>query len=223
MEIENKEALVILNDTIRRIAKEESDNSNFDVTRNARITKVYKPDNGSVFSITGYDIEVDGKSYYIEKQSGKGITADENNIVKLHIPCNNMNNMYLSYAHDPEDFIEYFSSNETSSYNMYWKSKRIESVMTDIRSVTFPATTNQFSSTTTSFPMPLPLTSGYPYDIIFSADNGVWGVITSYNVMGTSTGASTWVNVTLYHKNPTTTTAVTKTCNCYVKAMGITS
>ena len=104
---ENADALKVLTETINRLADEAVDQADYDRTRNARITNVHYEE-GTAFTITGYDIEVDGKEYYLPKQAGKGIMAKKGDIVKIHIPCNNSNYMYLSYPHDPEDFIKYF-------------------------------------------------------------------------------------------------------------------
>lgn len=220
---ENSDALQNIVETIDYVSTQNMKKATYDVTRNARITKVYYDEGGSVFTIKGYDIEVDGKSYYLKKESGKGIIAEENDIVKLHIPCNNMNYMYLSYSHDPEDFIKYFTSAEGSSYTSSWNSGRKEVILSYDISVTFPATTDQFSSVTVSFPMGLKITRGMPYNFIFTADNGVWGVVTSHDVYGNiDADTTTSVSVKLYNENPSTS-AVTKSFNIYLKAMGITN
>ena len=211
---ENADALKVLTETINRLADEAVDQADYDRTRNVRIIKVYYAE-GTAFTITGYDIEVDGKVYYFPKQSGKGIMAKKDDIVKMHIPCNNMNNAYLSYPHDPEDFIKYFTTDEGSSYYMYWNSSRFEQVISyELFSITFPPTTNQFNEYVyqlSGFYLPQSLR---PYTFTVTADNGVWGVVQDYNVMSLDNSAQ--LNIKFYNQG-----AVTKNFNIYIKAMGI--
>lgn len=220
---ENSDALQNIVETIDYVSTQNMKKATYDVTRNARITKVYYDEGGSVFTIKGYDIEVDGKNYYLKKESGKGIIAEENDIVKLHIPCNNMNYAYLSYPHDPEDYIKYFISTEGSSYIMSWRSGRRDVVLSYDITLTFPSTTKQFSSVLVPIEIPLKKTRGLPYTFIVSGDNGVWGVMNSSNVLGKEDESlATTVSIKFYNENPNTTSSVAKTFNMYIKASGIT-
>ena len=213
MDDTNQKATKELADMIHYVADESVKDAPYDVTRNARITKVYYAQD--LNTIIGYDVKVDDKKYYITKESGKGIIARENDVVKAHFPCNNSNNIYLSYPHDAEDFIKYFITNEGSEYIMYYNTGRYEHVITRDTSATFPATTKQFSSTVVNIPMDLPTSLTY-YSFEVLCDNGVWGVVT--NALVTN---ATSLSVKLYNENPTTTSPVTKPFNFYIKAMGI--
>ena len=213
MDDTNQKATKELADMIRYVANEAVKDAPYDVTRNARITKVYNAQD--LNTIIGYDVKVDDKEYHITKESGKGIIARENDVVKAHFPCNNSNNIYLSYPHDPEDFIKYFITNEGSEYIMYYNTGRYEHVLNYSMSVTFPATSKQFSSATKNIQLVLPTSlTHYSFEVL--CDNGVWGTVKDSLVNQSST-----INVKLYNENPTTTAPVTKTINFYIKAMGI--
>ena len=213
MDDTNQKATKELADMIRYVANEAVKDAPYDVTRNARITKVYNAQD--LNTIIGYDVKVDDKEYHITKESGKGIIARENDVVKAHFPCNNSNNIYLSYPHDPEDFIKYFITNEGSEYIMYYNTGRYEHVLNYDMSVTFPATSKQFSSATKNIQLVLPTSlTHYSFEVL--CDNGVWGTVTDSLVNQSST-----ISVKLYNENPTTTATVTKTINFYIKAMGI--
>ena len=213
MEDFNQKATKEIADMMHYVAEDAVKNAPYDKTRNATITKVYYAQD--LNTIIGYDIKVDGRSYHIPKESGKGIIAKENDVVKLHFPCNNASQFYLSYPHDPEDFIKHFITNEGSEYIMYYNTGRYERVIAYDIPVTFPATTKQFSSVVVNIPMALPTSLvHYSFDVV--CDSGVWGVVTDSLV-----SSATSVNVKLYNENPTTTTPVTKTLSFYIKAMGI--
>ena len=149
MEDFNQKATKEIADMMHYVASEAVDNAGYDKTRNARVTQVYYAD---IFQtiINGYDVDVDGRSYHLSKERGKGVIAKVNDVVKLHFPCDNSNLMYISYPHDPEDFIaEYTPTN----YGYRWKYNNGTKVVkifsnTYHTSLTFPATTNQFSETT---------------------------------------------------------------------------
>ena len=98
MEDSDMKAIREIANGMEYVANEAVDKASYDVTRNARITKVYYDWEDAIKYTSAYDITCDGKPYHINKERGKGIIAEKNDIVKLHIPCNNMNNMYLSYA-----------------------------------------------------------------------------------------------------------------------------
>ena len=213
MDDTNQKATKELADMMHFVANEAVKDAPYDVTRNARITKVYYETD--VNTIIGYDVKVDDKEYHITKESGKGIIARENDVVKAHFPCNNSNNIYLSYPHDPEDFIKYFITNEGSEYIMYYNTGRYEHVLNYDMSVTFPATSKQFSSATKNIQLVLPTSlTHYSFEVL--CDTGVWGTVTDSLVNQSST-----INVKLYNENPTTTDPVTKTINFYIKAMGV--
>ena len=184
---ENADALKVLTETINRLADEAVDQADYDRTRNARITKVYKDYSNA---ITGYDYEVDGKKYYIDKERGKGIIARENDIVKLHIPCNNMNGVYLSYPHDPEDYVKSYTISTASnpgslnyiSYGTNWGSNvgKLDFALGEHR--TFPATTKQFSSILVEIPWNV-VGNGRDYfgsTFQVSADEGVLATFYEY-------------------------------------------
>lgn len=218
MEDSDMKAIREIANGMEYIASEAVDKAPYDVTRNARITKVYY-DEFEAFYIIGYDVTCDGKSYHIDKERGKGINAKENDIIKLHIPCNNMNNMYLSYAHDPEDFVKYFVTIEGADYSSYWNSGLYEQVLSsELYNITFPATTNQYSSVSLTMNMTLPKTNGRYYSFIVTADNGVTGKVMNYNVDEVT--VSTPLIVKFSNENPINT-AITKGFNYYIKAIGL--
>jgi len=214
MEDSDMKAIREIANGMEYVASEAMKFAPYDKTRNGRITKVYYET--GVNTIIGYDFNLDGKEYHLKKEQGRGIIAKENDVVKVHFPCNNSNYMYLSYPHDPEDFIKYFVSSEGEEYYLIWNTGRYEHIITSTLNLTFPATTKQFSSTSISYSIFLPQTAGIPYDFIISCDNGVQGVVTDHNVL---VGSS--INIKFYNENPTTTTPVTKEVKVYVKAMGI--
>ena len=212
---ENADAIKVLTETMNRIADESVDQADYDRTRNARITKVYKD---YTSAIIGYDIEVDGKSYHINKERGKGIIARENDIVKLHIPCNNMNNLYLSYPHDPEDYVKSYiistaSNTGVSNYISYETELgsnvgKLDFALGEYR--TFSATTKQFSSILVTIPWS-GVGSGNDYfgsTFQVSADEGVLATFYEY---GTNS-----IIIKCYNENPTTTDPVTKFFNIFV-------
>ena len=213
MEDSDMKAIKEIASGMEYVASEAMKFAPYDKTRSARITKVYNAQD--LNTIIGYDVKVDDKEYHITKESGKGIIARKNDVVKAHFPCNNSNNIYLSYPHDPEDFIKYFSTNEGSEYIMYYHSGRYEHVLNYDMSVTFPATSKQFSSATKNIQLVLPTSLTY-YSFEVLCDNGVWGTVTDSLVNQSST-----INVKLYNENPTTTDPVIKTIKFYIKAMGI--
>ena len=218
MDDTNQKATKELADMIHFVAEDAVGKAPYDVTRNARVTKVYKE--GYVFDeyISGYDVNVDGRNYYLAKERGKGVIAKENDIVKLHFPCNNPNYMYMSYAHDAEDFIVEYTHTQYGhvwKYNNGTKAVRIFG-NTSPTSLTFPATTNQFSETTITIDCEeagISVTSDenkkYAYTVM--CDNSVWGTVDNYN-------SSDWIIVNLFNKNPNTTSPVTKNVNIRIVA-----
>lgn len=215
MDDTNQKATKELADMIHYVANEAVKDATYDRTRNARITKVYN--NGtSITDITGYDVKVDDKEYYISKERGKGIIANVNDSVKAHFPCNNPNSIYLSYAHDPEDYIKYFLATESDSFaRIYNSNLREQNMSKEYKSIygnaiTFPATTKQFSSVDVVLGdsyFYLPLVS-IPWRIFVSTDNGVHGVIMNSEVY--QMDSSHPLTIRLYNENPTTTNPVTK-------------
>lgn len=143
-------------DMIHYVADETVDKATYDRTRNARITKVYY--NQITQNILGYDVKVDDKEYHIDKERGKGIVAKKEDIVKIHFLCNNPNSYYLSYPHDPEDFIRMLDLEMgTDQYSIYYNSgfyKHI--VQSDNIGQVFPIKTDQFSVATAYTVMVLP-------------------------------------------------------------------
>ena len=213
----NQKATKELADMIHFVADEAVDGANYDVTRNARVTKVYYSDSFETI-IGGYDVNVDGRDYHITKERGKGVIAKENDIVKLHFPCNNPNYMYMSYAHDAEDFIVEYTPTKSGhvwKYNNGTKAVRIFG-NTSPTSLTFPATTNQFSETTITIDCEeagINVTSDenkkYAYTVM--CDNSVLGTVDNYD-------SSDWLIIHLFNKNPNTTSPVTKNVNVRIVA-----
>ena len=150
MDDTNQKATKELADMIHFVAEDAVEKAPYDVTRNARVTKVYKE--GYVFDeyISGYDVNVDGRNYHLTKERGKGVIAKENDIVKLHFPCNNPNYMYLSYSHDAEDYISRVDGTQYGFVRKYYGGD-IEISMIVETEVTFPSTTKQFSKGTIAF------------------------------------------------------------------------
>ena len=214
MEDSDMKAIREIANGMEYIANEAVDKASYDVTRNARITKVYY---SSYNVIDGYDINVDGKDYHIKKERGKGVIAKENDIVKLHIPCNNMSNIYLSYAHDPEDYVKEYSVDTANSpgilnyirYDTKWGSdiEKIDFALGEYR--TFPTTTKQFSSLSVTIPWSLSTNPNY-FGSTFSvcADQGVIATL--------SENFGSEIIVKCYNENPTTTSPVTKFFNIFI-------
>lgn len=214
MEDSDMKAIREIANGMEYVASEAVDKAPYDVTRNARITKVYYNEFWGEFAISGYDIKVDGKPYYIKKEYAKGITAKENDIVKLHIPCNNINNMYLSYAHDSSDSLEKSSfitgsginSIRVATRSKYWSSGVIETESTKGSYLTFPATSKQFSSITVVVYGAYSTYTDRNY--VVCADNGV--IATMVNVSDDMI-----LTIKLYNENPDTVNPVTKFVNVY--------
>lgn len=128
------------------VANEAVNNAPYDKTMNARITEVVVDGVSGNSPIVGYWVSVAEKKYYIKKQIGSGIIAKKDDIVKLHIPCNNPNAMYLSYAHDPEDVVKKYVSYGLTEYEREWSNNRTDAVWAlFIPNVVFPTTSHQFS------------------------------------------------------------------------------
>ena len=215
MDDTNQKATKELADMMHYVAEDVVGKAPYDVTRNARVTKVYNSGT-SITDIIGYDIKVDDKEYHVNKERGKGIIANENDVIKAHFPCNSSNNIYLSYAHDPEDYIKYFLATESDSFGRIYNSKLREQNMskeykaTYSNAITFPATTKQFSSVDVVLGDSyyyLPLVS-IPWRIFISTDNGVHGVVMNSEVY--QMDSSHPITIRLYNENPTTTNPVTK-------------
>jgi len=79
MEDFNQKATKEIADMMHYVADDAVKNASYDKTRNATITKVYYAQD--LNTIIGYDIKVDGRSYHIPKESGKGIIAKENGLL----------------------------------------------------------------------------------------------------------------------------------------------
>ena len=208
MEDFNKKATKEIADMMHYVAEDVVDTASYDVTRNARVTKVYTDWYGNTEYIIGYDINVDGRNYHLTKERGKGVIASENDIVKLHFPCNNPNYMYLSYAHDPEDFIIKYEGTHYGYIQYYYSGHKRVVTSLQTTEFTFPSTTKQFSKVISGIDaeesgIELGEMSKYAFTVM--ADNDVWGTVNNYN--GDSLG------VTLYNENPTTTNPVTKNVN----------
>ena len=229
MEDFNKKATKEIADMMHYVAEDAVDTASYDVTRNARVTKVYyKQDEWNVYYINGYDVKVDDKQYHINKERGKGIIANENDSVKAHFPCNNSNNIYLSYQHDPEDFISELYWNEGDNVILKYNSDRTEFYSAiEIFNVTFPATTKQFSSVDITFStnpslghqyLRLPF-SDIPYRIRPACENGVSCVVMSSNIYQIDN--THYLTIRFYNENPTTTTPVTKNIVGQIIATGI--
>ena len=222
MEDSDMKAIREIANGMEYIANEAVDKAPYDVTRNARITKVYY---SSYNVIDGYDINVDGKEYHIKKERGKGVIAKENDVVKVHIPCNNMSNMYLSYAHDPEDFIKEYSISTASttgvvhyiSYDTLWGSgiRKREFAFGEYR--TFPTTSKQFSTLLVTIPWGnYQGTDPNYFDSTFNvcADQGVLATLETID--------STSITIKCYNENPTTTSTVYKFFNIFISETEVT-
>ena len=217
MEDFNKKATKEIADMIHYVAEEAVGNAGYDKTRNARVTKVYYSDPLETI-IGGYDVSVDGRSYNIPKERGKGIIAKVNDVVKLHFPCDNASQFYLSYPHDPEDFIVEYTPTQSGhvwKYNNGTKAVRIFG-NTSPASLTFPATTNQFSETTITIDceeagISVISDENKKYAYTVMCDNSVWGVVDNYS-------SSDLIIVHLFNKNPNTTNPVTKNVNVRIVA-----
>ena len=219
MEDSDMKAIREIANGMEYVASEAVDKAPYDVTRNARITKVYLLPDAGIRDIIGYDITCDGKPYHIDKERGKGIIAEENDIVKLHIPCNNMNNVYLSYAHDPEDYIKYFLANEYDYFTRIYSTGIREESLSTSQVVTFPATTKQFSSVNVevvSYGVPY---VGTPWRITVATDNGTFGVVQNSEVHYVDETHP--IIIKLYNENPTTTSPVTKSVEVNILMRGI--
>jgi len=217
MEDSDMKAIREIANGMEYVASEAIKKAPYDKTRNGKITKVYYETD--INTIIGYDFNLDGKEYHLKKEQGKGIIAKENDIVKVHFPCNSSNYMYLSYPHDPEDFIKYFVTNEGGEYLSYWNSGLYEQVLSsDLYNITFPSTTNQYSSVSLTMGMVLPKTVGNYYSFIVTADNGVTGKVMNYNVDEITTLNPLIVKFS--NENPINT-PITKNFNYYIKAIGI--
>ena len=217
MDDTNQKATKELADMIHYVADESIKDAPYDVTRNARVTKVYY--NQITQNIIGYDIKVDDKDYHLNKERGKGVIAKKNDIVKLHFPCNNPNYMYLSYAHDPEDFVRMLDLEMgTDEYSIYYNSGFYQHVMrvkAQDLGITFPIKTEQFSYYDVSLAMVLPK-SNIAYSFKITCDNSVWGVVRNYNV----TELDGLLTIRLYNDNPDKVNPITKNFNIKIEAEG---
>ena len=206
MEDSDMKAIKEIASGMEYVASEAMKFAPYDKTRSARITKVYNAQD--LNTIIGYDVKVDDKEYHITKESGKGIIARKNDVVKAHFPCNNPNYMYLSYAHDPEDFIIKYEGTHYGYIQYYYSGHKRVVTSLQTTEFTFPSTTKQFSKVISGIDaeesgIELGEMSKYAFTVM--ADNDVWGTVNNYN--GDSLG------VTLYNENPTTTNPVTKNVN----------
>ena len=216
MEDFNQKATKEIADMIQYVANEAVDNAGYDKTRNARVTQVYYADYPPTI-ISGYDVSVDGRSYNISKERGKGVIAKVNDVVKLHFPCDNSNLMYISYPHDPEDFIVKYSGTQ---YGHIWQyNNGVQEIYFGVRGnqyfdFIFPATTKQFSKTTIAFGCEeIGISTNWldRYSYTVACDNGVFGTVTA-NV------GSDFVVVNLYNENPDTVKPVVKQVTVQVLA-----
>ena len=212
MEDFNQKATKEIADMMRYVASEAVDNAGYDKTRNARVTQVYYAD---IFQtiINGYDVDVDGRSYHLTKERGKGVIAKVNDVVKLHFPCDNSNLMYISYPHDPEDFIIRVDGTQYGFVRRYYGGDK-DIFMRMETEVTFPATTKQFSKTTIAFGceevgIELGTSELYTYSVYCNKS-----IIASVNAIN----SSDFVVVNLYNENPDTVNPVTKTVKVMVVA-----
>lgn len=226
MEDFNQKATKEIADMIHYVAEDVVKSAPYDVTRNGRITKVYKDIN--THAILGYDIMVDGRPYHFDKDRGKGIIAKENDIVQVHFPCNNSNYMYLTYAHDPEDSISELNmivpDNYMATYYSGIKHYQQTYYFSSATPITFPTTTKQFSyfdlTFGTTFPqeyMYLPW-SDVDWKIYPTTDNGTWCVILSR--FGQIVDGAHPLVLRIYNENPTTTSPVTKELCLNIMAYG---
>ena len=215
MEDFNQKATKEIADMMHYVADDAVKNAPYDKTRNARVTKVYY--NQITQEIIGYDISVDDKDYHLDKERGKGIIAKKNDIVKIHFPCNNPNSYYLSYTHDPEDFIRLLDLEMgTDEYSIYYNSGLYKHVVQfDNIGQVFPVKTDQFSVATVYTVMVLPKSNSV-YSFKVTCDNGVWGVVTNSNV----TELDGLLTIKLYNDNPDKINPVTKNVNIKIEAEG---
>ena len=116
----NQKATKELAEMIHYVADESVGKATYDKTRNGRITKVYR--NISTNEIVGYDVNVDDKKYYVKKEINKGIIANENDIVYVNFPCNNVNNIYLSLINGEQNM---YSENEVKTNGIWIDGKTI--------------------------------------------------------------------------------------------------
>jgi hypothetical protein len=215
---ENADALKVLTNTINRLADEAVDQADYDRTRNARVIEVVRDITQYGQPIVGYKVDVDGKQYDFKKDSGKGIIVNENDVVKMHIPCNNMNNAYLSYPHDPENYIKTYENTQYGFRQVYSRGKR-ETIGHINIDVTFPATTKQFSSYEfvidgESFGM-TGIDSTVVYDFIVGADNDVIATMVNSNYKN----QEDLLVVKLRNENPDAINPVTKNVNVIIHAI----
>ena len=213
MEDFNQKATKEIADMMHYVAEDAVKNAPYDKTRNARVTKVYTE--GYVFDeyISGYDVDVDGRSYHLTKERGKGVIAKVNDVVKLHFPCDNSNLMYISYSHDPEDYISRVDGTQYGFVRRYYGGDKDIFMRTETE-VTFPATTKQFSKTTIAFGceevgIELGTSELYTYSVYCNKS-----IIASVNAIN----SSDFVVVNLYNENPDTVNPVTKTVKVMVVA-----
>ena len=218
MEDFNQKATKEIADMMHYVAEDAVKNAPYDKTRNARVTKVYKE--GYVFDeyISGYDVDVDGRSYHITKERGKGVIAKVDDIVKLHFPCDNSNLMYISYSHDPEDYIAEYTPTHYGYVCKYNNGNKVVKIFSNTYQtpLTFPATTNQFSETTITIDceeagISVISDENKKYAYAVMCDNSVWGTVDNDS-------SSDWIIVHLFNKNPNTTNSVTKNVNVRIVA-----
>lgn len=212
---ENSDALQSIVDTIDYVVGEKVKKASYDITRNARIKKVYWDSLLAEQIITGYDIEIDGKSYYIAKPISKGIVAKENDIVKLHFPCNNPNNMYLSYANDSANFINSEIFSVSDNYNLeeiIWNNGRKKYTARYTFQVTFPSTTEQLSVVDT---FSIKKFASNQESISITSDNGVFITINE----DLTTNSLEDIKIKIYNQNESTE-SITKTIHVNVVEFG---